>query len=81
MEIKRPNRRLINMVNKIIFGIATFIIGVFTIGFILSIIGALADSFVLMNFGVNALLIAYGIIIGSILLFIVGAMFDKFRSM
>lgn len=81
MEIKRPNRRLINMVNKIIFGIATFIIGVFTIGFILSIIGALADSFVLMNFGVNALLIAYGIIIGSILLFIVGVMFDKFRSM
>lgn len=69
------------MVNKIIFGIATFIIGVFTIGFILSIIGTLADSFVLMNFGFNALIIAYGIIIGSILLFVVGAMFDKFRSM
>ena len=69
------------MGNKIVFGIATFIIGVFTIGFILSIIGVLADSFVLMKFGFNALLIAYGIIIGSILLFIVGAMFDKFRSM
>lgn len=69
------------MGNKIVFGIVTFIIGVFIIGFILCIIGALTDSFALIEFAFNALLIAYGIIVVSILLFIVGIIFDKFRSM
>lgn len=69
------------MENKIVFGITTFLFGLFTIGFILFMIGVLADSFTLMDYGLNALFIAYTIIVGSILLFIVGAMFDKFRSM
>lgn len=68
------------MRNKIIFGLATFFMGLFSIGFIISMIGALFDNFSLMDFGMNMLLTAYGVIISSILLFIVCKMFDYFRS-
>lgn len=68
------------MINKIVFGVATFFMGLLAIGFIIFMIGALFSNFSLMIFGMGMLLTAYGFIIGLTLLCIVYQMFNNLRS-
>ena len=68
------------MINKMVFWVATFFMGLLAIGFIIFMIGALLSNFSLMFFGMRILLTAYGFIVGLTLLCIVYQMFNKLRS-
>lgn len=68
------------MINKIVFGVATFFMGLLAIGFIIFMIGVLFSNFSLMFFGMEILLTAYGFIVGLTLLCIVYQMFNDLRS-
>lgn len=69
------------MKEKIFFGIIVFLLVVFTIGFILYMIGGIVYSDTLMDFGINTLLIAYTIIISLGLVYFIYEFIKDFHHL